>query len=92
MYGIPNMKLEKHIVDRKSQCDERRRHYFVTGVNVGKDVKAAKLMKEYDRGGTCLRSQQIREISRHRAEMQKVFILQWISCHSYHKESAGFRI
>ena len=26
MYGIPNMKLEKHIIDRKIECHERRRH------------------------------------------------------------------
>ncbi len=30
---------------------------FVTNTNVGKDVKAAKLLKEYDRIDACLRSQ-----------------------------------
>ena len=49
MYGIPNMKLDKHIVDRKVAVMKAEGVEFVTGVNVGKDVKAAKLLKEYDR-------------------------------------------
>ena len=47
-YGIPNMKLEKHIIDRKINVMTEEGINFVTGVNVGKDEKAAKLMKEYD--------------------------------------------
>ncbi len=49
MYGIPNMKLEKHVIDRKIRIMEEEGIEFVTGVNVGKDVKAAKLLKEYGR-------------------------------------------
>lgn len=49
MYGIPNMKLEKHVIDRKIHIMEEEGIEFITGVNVGKDVKASKLMKEYDR-------------------------------------------
>lgn len=49
MYGIPNMKLEKHIVDRKIKVMEAEGIVFKTGVDVGKDVKAEKLLKEYDR-------------------------------------------
>ncbi len=49
MYGIPNMKLDKRIVDRKVAVMKAEGVEFVTGVNVGKDVKAAKLLKEYDR-------------------------------------------
>ncbi|NBH14635.1 glutamate synthase subunit beta [Lachnospiraceae bacterium] len=49
MYGIPNMKLEKHIIERKINIMKEEGVEFVTGVNVGKDVKASKLLKEYDR-------------------------------------------
>ena len=49
MYGIPNMKLEKHIVDRKIKVMEAEGIVFKTGVDVGKDIKAEKLLKEYDR-------------------------------------------
>ena len=49
MYGILNMKLEKHIVDRKIKVMEAEGIVFKTGVDVGKDIKAEKLLKEYDR-------------------------------------------
>ena len=48
MYGIPNMKLEKQIIDRKINVMKEEGVTFVTGANVGKNYKAAKLLKEYD--------------------------------------------
>ncbi len=49
MYGIPNMKLEKQIIDRKIGVMKEEGVEFITGVNVGKDIKPAKLLKDYDR-------------------------------------------
>ena len=49
MYGIPNMKLEKEVIDRKVKIMEAEGVQFFTNRNVGKDVKAAKLLKDYDR-------------------------------------------
>ena len=49
MYGIPNMKLEKWVIDRKVSIMKEEGITFVINTNVGKDVKAAKLLKEYDR-------------------------------------------
>ena len=49
MYGIPNMKLDKRIVERKVEVMKAEGVEFVTGVNVGVDKKAAELLKEYDR-------------------------------------------
>lgn len=49
MYGIPNMKLEKQVIDRKINIMKQEGVTFVTGVDVGKDVKPAKLLKDYDR-------------------------------------------
>ncbi len=48
MYGIPNMKLEKQVIDRKVDIMKEEGVEFVTGANVGKDVKASKIMKEFD--------------------------------------------
>lgn len=48
MYGIPNMKLEKQIIDRKIQIMREEGITFETGVNVGKDYKASRLLKEFD--------------------------------------------
>ena len=47
-YGIPNMKLEKQIIDRKVKVMEEEGVEFKTSVNVGEDVKAKKLLEEYD--------------------------------------------
>src|SRR5688572_31904106 len=47
-YGIPDFKMEKHIVERRV---EQMRHEGVTfhcNVNVGTDVSAAKLERDYD--------------------------------------------
>ncbi len=49
MYGIPNMKLDKSVIDRKIKVMEQEGVTFKTGVNVGVDVKAEDLKKEYDR-------------------------------------------
>lgn len=48
MYGIPNMKLEKWVIDRKQKVMEEEGVEFVVNTDVGKDVKAEKLLKEYD--------------------------------------------
>lgn len=49
MYGIPNMKLEKRFIERKIEIMKEEGVEFVTGTDVGKDVKAAKILKDYDR-------------------------------------------
>lgn len=49
MYGIPNMKLEKHIIDRKVEIMKQEGVEFKTGINVGKDISATDILKEYDR-------------------------------------------
>jgi glutamate synthase (NADPH/NADH) small chain len=48
MYGIPNMKLEKQIVERKWKVMEEEGVRFITGVDVGKDLKAEQLLHDYD--------------------------------------------
>ncbi len=49
MYGIPNMKLEKHIIERKIRIMEEEGVKFVTNANIGKDMKASKLLSDFDR-------------------------------------------
>lgn len=48
MYGIPNMKLEKTVVQRRVDMMEAEGVEFRTGVDVGKDITAAQLLKDYD--------------------------------------------
>ncbi len=49
MYGIPNMKLEKWVIDRKIDIMRQEGISFVTNADVGRGLRANKLMKEYDR-------------------------------------------
>jgi glutamate synthase (NADPH/NADH) small chain len=48
MYGIPNFKLEKTIVDRRINLMKEEGIKFVTNANIGKDVKIEKLRKDFD--------------------------------------------
>lgn len=48
-YGIPNMKLEKEILDRRIRLMEEEGIQFVTNADVGKNIKAEELLKQYDR-------------------------------------------
>ena len=48
-YGIPNMKLEKHVIDRKIRIMEEEGVEFVTNADIGRGIKAEKLLKEFDR-------------------------------------------
>lgn len=48
MYGIPNMKLEKHIVERRIKLMEAEGVNFVTGTEIGKK-EAEKIRRSYDR-------------------------------------------
>ena len=49
MYGIPNMKLEKWVIDRKTAIMKEEGVEFITGANVGEEVKAADILKNYDK-------------------------------------------
>ena len=48
MYGIPNMKLEKHIIERRVAIMKEEGVTFITGANVGENYKADQLLKEFD--------------------------------------------
>ena len=53
MYGIPNMKLEKWIVDRRVDLLRAEGITFKTGVEIGKDLPAAKLREDFDAVVVC---------------------------------------
>ncbi|MDE6319439.1 MAG: glutamate synthase subunit beta [Lachnospiraceae bacterium] len=48
-YGIPNMKLEKSVIDRRVKLMEADGIEFICNVNVGKDITGKELMEKYDR-------------------------------------------
>ncbi|MBP7186557.1 MAG: glutamate synthase subunit beta [Ruminococcus sp.] len=48
MYGIPNMKLEKHIIERRTDLMKAEGVEFVTNANVGDNVSADEILKDFD--------------------------------------------
>lgn len=61
-YGIPNMKLEKQIIDRKIKIMEQEGISFVVNANVGDNVKASDLVSKYDAVILCCGSSNPRDI------------------------------
>jgi len=47
-YGIPNFKLEKHLIDRRMEQMAAEGVKFVTGAHVGINMDADRLRKEFD--------------------------------------------
>ena len=60
-YGIPDFKMEKHIIDRRIAILEEEGIQFKCGIHVGVDLKADDLLKEFDAivlsGGATVRRQ-----------------------------------
>jgi glutamate synthase (NADPH) small chain len=48
MYGIPNMKLEKQVIDRRVHIMKEEGITFVTNANVGENYSVEQILKEYD--------------------------------------------
>lgn len=63
MYGIPNMKLDKKIVDRRIKLMEEEGVKFVFNADVGKTVKAEDIYKEYDAVALCCGAKKARPLS-----------------------------
>lgn len=61
-YGIPNMKLDKSVIDRRVKLMEEEGVVFKTGVNVGKDI-SAKELKGYDAVVLCCGASNPRDIN-----------------------------
>ncbi len=54
MYGIPNMKLDKKIVERRVKLMEEEGITFKCGVEIGKDYAADKLDDDFDAVVLCI--------------------------------------
>ena len=49
MYGIPNMKLEKWVIERKISVMKEEGVSFVVNADVGKNYKVNKILRDFDR-------------------------------------------
>lgn len=62
MYGIPNMKLEKNIIERRINIMKAEGITFVTNSDVGNTVKGKQLLSEYDSIVLCCGASNPRDI------------------------------
>lgn len=63
MYGIPNMKLDKkEVVLRRVRLLEDEGVTFKCGVNIGKDISAEQLRKDYDSVVVCTGATKARDL------------------------------
>ena len=62
MYGIPNMKLDKGVVQRRVDLMKAEGVAFVTNCEVGKDYPAEKLRREFDAVVLCGGATQARDL------------------------------
>ncbi len=62
MYGIPNMKLEKDIVNRRIELMKAEGISFELGADVGVNVDAKTLLDEYDAVVLCCGARQPRQL------------------------------
>ncbi|MCR4892141.1 MAG: glutamate synthase subunit beta [Lachnospiraceae bacterium] len=63
MYGIPNMKLDKKVIERRQRLMEEEGIIFKTGVHIGDKRKVSRLRKEYDALVLCCGSKQPRALN-----------------------------
>src|SRR5205823_10640052 len=62
MYGIPNMKLDKQIVQRRIDLMAAEGVQFVTHAHIGVDMGAAKLKENFDGIVICTGATKAREL------------------------------
>ncbi|MFA7636309.1 MAG: glutamate synthase subunit beta [Monoglobales bacterium] len=63
MYGIPNMKLEKSVIDRRIELMKAEGVTFETNIDVGVDVSLESLEKRFDAIVLCCGSKKARDLT-----------------------------
>lgn len=73
MYGIPNMKLDKKIVERRIRLMKKQGIEFITGHNVNTKAKAEKILSAYDAVVLCCGARKPRNISGCSVDVEGVY-------------------
>ena len=76
-YGIPNMKLDKGIVERRINLLSQEGIEFITNTEVGKDITSEELREQFDAVILCIGAQKQRDLVL-RVVNQMEFTLRWI--------------
>lgn len=79
MYGIPNMKVDKKIVERRVNLMKAEGVTFITNADVGRNVDAKQLLSEYDAVALCCGAKKPRPLSAQGSEAQRImFAVDWL--------------
>lgn len=73
MYGIPNMKLQKELVQRRVNILAEEGIVFVTNTEIGKDISAQQLEEDFDAVLLCVGATQPRDLPVEGRELNGVY-------------------
>jgi glutamate synthase (NADPH/NADH) small chain len=91
MYGIPNMKLDKEIVERRLALMAESGVEFITNAEIGRDVSAETLRDEYDAVVICTGAGQPRDLPVPGRELQGIhFAMQYLGPSTRSLLDSGF--
>ena len=90
-YGIPNFKLEKHLVDRRVEQMRAEGVEFVTSVDVGRDMSVKHLRRDFDAVLLAGGAEQPRELAVPGRELRGIhFAMQFLMQQNRRLEGATF--
>ena len=72
MYGVPQMKLEKSVVERRTKLMEEEGVRFVPNTEIGRDIRAEALLREFDAVVLCTGATRPRDLPIPGRELQGV--------------------
>ncbi len=85
MYGIPNMKLEKSIVQRRIDLMAKEGVELVTNTEVGKNYPAEKLLKDFDAVVLCCGATKARDLPIEGRSLKGVhFAMEFLTANTRH--------
>jgi len=73
MYGIPNFKLDKKVVDRRVKLMEEEGITFKTNANVGQDIRIEDLRRDFDAIVLCNGATEARDLKVPGRELQGIY-------------------
>ncbi len=73
MYGIPNMKLDKKVIERRIELMKQEGVVFKNNKDIGKNVKLEELQKKYDAVVLCCGAKKARDISVQGRDAKEVY-------------------
>jgi glutamate synthase (NADPH/NADH) small chain len=91
-YGIPNMKLDKKLVERRVNLLEAEGITFITNTEIGKDVTLKQLQEEFDAIVLCAGAQKHRDLPVEGRELKGIhFAMEYLTLATKSLLDSNFR-